>query len=81
MSAQLQEEDFRVIVGDEDSTQGQTHILHLDAEKNETLAFRAPVSYATKFGHALLFEQGYFNLGLLVRIQRRMPTGQWIDHD
>ena len=81
MAAVLQEADFRVMVGDEDAEQGQTHIMHLDTEKNTTYNFRAPISYARKFALALLFDEGYMNLGLLVRVQRKMDSGQWIDHD
>jgi hypothetical protein len=81
MALDLEEAEFRVIVGEEDPEQGQTHTLHLDAEKNQHYQYRAPVSYATKFGQALLFGEGYYIGSLLVRIQRKMSTtGQWIDH-
>lgn len=81
MAAVTQEEEFRVIVGDEDPDSGQTHYTHLDESKNTNYKFRAPISYARKFAMALLFDEGYMNLGLLVRIQRKMESGQWIDHD
>ena len=81
MALDLEEAEVRVIVGEEDPEQGQTHILHLDADKNQNYVYRAPVSYATKFGQALLFGEGYYIGSLLVRIQRKMiTTGQWIDH-
>jgi len=81
MALDLEEAEFRVIVGEEDPEEGQTHILHLDASKNQTYVYRAPVSYAIKFARAILFEEGYYTGSLLVRTQRKMmDTGQWIDH-
>ncbi|RJR10252.1 hypothetical protein C4588_03560 [Candidatus Parcubacteria bacterium] len=75
----LEEAEFRVVVGDNDPEQGQTHVTHLDAEKNETIYFTAPINYAMKFAQALLFEAGYWSDGLLIRLQRKLNPEQWID--
>lgn len=75
----LDVEEFRVIIAEENPEEGVTHVLHLSETQHETFLFTAPVSFAKKIAYGVLFEEGYWNSGYLLRLQRKLPNGTWID--